>query len=165
MMRNKLVFLTALATIIGSCKGGSRPIVQAQFCLTGAHNDNELRQTLKEIARDEGMDFLSTGEIPSSRVAGNGSSIRYHTLPRAEIMAIRSADDQVGLSASVNGSPSNQVMMGFTTTSTSKSLSAAFSKRVLARLRSKWAVHSVSGDSAMRPLTECASDSPVLQRR
>jgi hypothetical protein len=136
-------FLIAMVCALAACWApGKRPVAQAQFCITPKHGVGELVDTFRSIARDEGMDLLGEG-IPENFNKAQGFSV-----------AVRSKDDQDGFSASINGPPSNQVMMGFTE-GHDKRLSAAFARRVIARLRSRWNVQVVSGEVGMFPLKTC----------
>jgi hypothetical protein len=101
------------------------------------------------------MDLLGEG-IPvnfnkPTRVIHKGAPLDF---PQGFSVAVRSKDDRDGFSATVSGPPSNQVMMGFTE-GHDKRLSAAFARRVTARLRPKWNVQVVSDEVGMFPLKTC----------
>jgi hypothetical protein len=155
-MKRAFPVLGCLTMLLGGCGERKRPVLQAQFCLTGEHGAADFEREVQAIARDEGMDFFSRGDRVedlgnSFQIQHNGSNV---TLPHAFEVAVRNFDDSDGLSANLSGAPSNQVMMGFTE-GRDRRVSMAFARRVLSRLSRTWNVRPVSGDVGMFPLKDC----------
>jgi hypothetical protein len=54
---NKAHFIMLALPAMAGCRAGEGPFLQVQFCLTKAAGPDELKRVLREIARDEGMEF------------------------------------------------------------------------------------------------------------
>lgn len=151
-----LLMMACLAFATGGCRGGQRPLLQVQFCLTSQNGAYELAQAMKAIAREEGMDYLDWSDETSAQLRNlddHAANVRQ-SFPIINV-AVRDSNDIEGFGGGNIGFPSNQVGFGFTHGS-DKQQSLAFARRVIARLRQKWDVKVVSGEVGMFPL-KCES--------
>ena len=153
----KLTLFASLITLsLVSCTGGERPFLQVQFCLTKKAGAAELKRVLREIARDEGMEFGDRSADSEAELRSMGDAVPpevRHSVPVINV-SVRRGD--VGLGGGNMGLGPNQVALGFGPDSAA---ARAFANRTVTRLQRNWKLVRVLNDRGAFPLKDCSTRS------
>ena len=137
------------------CRPGEGPFLQVQFCLTEAAGADELKQVLREIARDEGMEFGDRSAETQAELRSFGDDLPIEVRRSFPIINIGVRRDDIGVGGGNLGLGPDQVSLGFSRDTPEGRL---FAKRTVQRLQRTWKLVKVPNDRGAFPLKDCPTD-------
>lgn len=144
-----------IALTVMSCRGGERPFLQVQFCLTEAAGADELKRVLREIARDEGMEFGDRSAETNEELRSMENSLSPEVRQSFPIINVGVRRGDIGVGGGNLGLGPNQVALGF---SRDTPAGRNFAKRAVQRLQQTWKLVKVPNDRGAFPLKDCPTD-------
>jgi hypothetical protein len=152
---SKTVFVALVATAMAGCRQGEGPFLQVQFCLTKAAGADELKRVLREIARDEGMEFGDRSADTTEELRSMGNSVPPEVRQSFPIIKVGVRRGDIGVGGGNLGLGPNQVALGFSRDSPAARL---FANRTVHRLQQTWRLVKVPNDRGAFPLKDCPKD-------
>ncbi len=140
---------------MAGCRPGEGPFLQVQFCLTKAAGADELKRVLREIARDEGMEYGDRSADTNEELRSMGNSLPAEVRQSFPIINVDVQRGDIGVGGGNLGLGPNQVALGFSRDSRAARL---FANRTVHRLQQTWKLVKVPNDRGAFPLKDCPKD-------
>jgi len=150
-MSNRPYIVLAMSILVLACRREEGPSLQVQFCLGPDASSDDLKHTLRQLAKEEGMRYVD-------RSAETEAELRaleqlppevQRSFPIINVSIIR--DDGMSLGGGNSGLPANQVTLGLNVGSDERT-GQAFVKKALNRLQQRWDPIFVPRDRGAFPL-------------
>ena len=154
---NKVVLVALVATAMAGCRPGEPAFREVQFCLTKTAGADELKQVLRGIAHDEGLELEDRSAESNDELRSMGKEVDLPPEVRQSFpiinVSVRRGD--IGVGGGNLGLGPSQVVLGFSPDSPAERL---FANRAVHRLQQTWKLVKVPTGRGAFPLKDCPKD-------
>ena len=140
--------------LLASCGQGERPFRQIQFCLNGQDDINNLKNTVRSIARSESMEFADRSADAEAELGSIKKDMPQIKVAHPTIVLDAHRDDGLGFGGMNFGDAPLQVALGFSK-GRNEADARKFAAKVVQILSRKWVIHDVPQDRGAFPLKKC----------
>lgn len=154
-IRQRFLFLIPVLSVLIGCAPGEGPYQQVQMCLKDDQGLTKFTDTLKRIARSEGMAFVDRGEGAKRELDAVDPDGSVHALSGPLVNVGIYRKDGLGLTASNAGLRTYQVVVGFGAGSSSPAEARRFSSTTIAEFSKYWRVDYVPDGFGAKKMDDC----------
>lgn len=151
---SRSAFLVGLLFFLPACELGKPPLRVAEMCLVDRQEQLLFIDEMRQIAREEKMDFVDGSEDTKRGLDTIGYSDRGRTNDSPTIHIAVQRSDGVGVTAGNMGLSPHQIALGFSE-GRNRPEAIQFADRVIKRLERRWRVNVLPAGSGVMPNSGC----------
>ena len=153
-----LVLITV--AVVCSCAEGKRPFLMVQLCLKDQNGTALFKSEMQALAQREGLRYVDRSDATQSELKLLGTTDRNMHPDGGVIYLGVERNDGFGLEAANLGLNDFDVVVGFADVGT-RDASRKFADRVVAQLKTHWAVTVVPPGRGALPDPNCEANAPT----